>query len=153
MLRIKFRDCCKDCQYRESYLDENKMFNGKNEISGVMTVIGCKHEQVCEKYNRNEKAPVEENVENKKKGQPIRVILYKGDSIEEAYKISNEVAQCWRDNKPYDLPNPFLYPWFLPKLDLNGSTPIKLLDFNLVANPLSCDKRETYTVEVKGEIV
>ena len=52
-LKISFKDICKSCAFRETYVKEDRMFSN-NIVINVSTHIGCVHESVCRFYNSDE---------------------------------------------------------------------------------------------------
>lgn len=51
MIQINFKDCCRSCVERETYVREHK-FYGDNIVQTIETIIGCEHEKVCYKYEQ-----------------------------------------------------------------------------------------------------
>lgn len=51
MIQSNFKDCCHSCVERETYVKEHK-FYGENIVQTIETIIGCEHEKVCYKYER-----------------------------------------------------------------------------------------------------
>lgn len=52
-IKIKFKEVCKNCRYRETYLNEDIIY-GDNKQHAVSTIIGCEHEEVCILYLKSE---------------------------------------------------------------------------------------------------
>jgi hypothetical protein len=53
VIDIKFKPCCENCQYRKTYIKEDKYYSD-NRPYDITTIIGCEHENVCKEY-RDEK--------------------------------------------------------------------------------------------------
>jgi len=54
MIEIKFKECCNECENRNTYIEEDviSLYSGGGLASILknQTTIGCKHEKVCQKY-------------------------------------------------------------------------------------------------------
>ena len=49
MIDLNFKECCKECKHRATYVHETKL-HCDSSVYAVVTVIGCIHEKTCGKY-------------------------------------------------------------------------------------------------------
>lgn len=70
-LEIKFKSCCEECEHRCTYLHERP-----GSVKGIVTIIGCEHEQVCREYLESIEKKLNEEVHKLPVVEPIIV----GDS-------------------------------------------------------------------------
>ena len=48
MFLVKCQECCTKCIHRDTYVEEDKIYSD-NAVAEVITVVGCRHENVCKK--------------------------------------------------------------------------------------------------------
>jgi hypothetical protein len=48
MIKINFKNCCQTCVHIKAYITDDKI-RSNDRILNIKTVVGCEHEEVCEK--------------------------------------------------------------------------------------------------------